>query len=327
MLDPYEYLARRRFPQAYQGFVPGQDDFTRRRQREFYASQATAYIEELRAKPAEELRTILLEEKNKETDETAERLRREEDARFFNRPAAQADFTHWSKAAYWTLEEAVALSFGKAPHVVNWKSIEAHLGVSPFVVSYRDLRDLANRAKHMGQLYDPVVPGIYLAWAGRMGAKIDPRLLDGVVANGSIVADWKTMFDAEQEAHRSTKATLAQQREELISWAKEQHTQALELGKSAVAERVSRIRELENQISQAAAKSERALSTRERTSLLTLVIGMAIKGYTYDPASPRNKAIPEIASDLNELGLSLDQDTVRKYLNEGKELLPRDKTE
>jgi hypothetical protein len=325
--DPFEYLARRRFPLAYQIFVPTRDNFTHRRQREFYASQAQAYIEELRAKSADELKTVLLEEKKKEAEETAERLRLEEGARFFNRSGARTDFIHWSRAAYWTLDEAIALSFGRDPRVVNWKSIEGHLGVSPFVESYRDLKDLADRAKHMGQLYDPVVPGIYLAWASRIGAKIDPRLLDGVVANGGTIADWKTMLDAEREAHQSTKATLTQQCEDLISWAKEQHAQALEIGKSAVSEKNSRISELEEQIALAAVKTERALSTRERTSLITLVIGMAIRGYAYNPAAARNGATSEIASDLNELGLNLDPDTIRKFLKEGTELLPRDKTE
>lgn len=136
--------------------MPVKSDLTRACQHDYYAERAAVYIEELRAKPAEEIGTLVSEERNKEAEETAARLRREEDARFFNRPGAQADYTHWSRAAYWTLEEAVALSFGKNPRVVNWKTIEFHLGVSPFVASYRDIRHLANRAKLLGQLCDPV---------------------------------------------------------------------------------------------------------------------------------------------------------------------------
>lgn len=251
----------------------------------------------------------------------------EEASRFFNRESAKADISHWSKAAYWTLEEAVALSFGRDPRIVNWKSIEAHVGVSPFVVSYRNLRDLAGRAKHMGHLYDPVVPGIYLAWASRMGAQIDPRLIEGVEASGGVVGDWKTMLDNEKEAHQATRALLVEQRDNLITWAKEQQANALEVGRSAVAEREARIRELEDQISEFAAKPERALSARERRSLLTLVIGMAVNGYAYDPAASKSSVAPEIASDLHKLGLSLDVDTIRKYLNESKELLARNQTE
>lgn len=325
--DPCEYLARRRFPQAYQSVLPPRDNLTKERQRDFYESQVAAYIVELRTKPPEDLAVLVSAERKKEAEEIAERLKQEEASRFFNRATAQADFSHWSKTAYWTLEEAVALSFGKSPRIVNWKTIETHVGVSPFVVSYRNLRDLAFRAKHMGQLYDPVVPGFYLAWALRMGVQIDPRLIEGVEANGGIVADWKMMFDNEREAHRATKDLLDQQRQELISWAKEEHTRALELGASAVAGRDARIRELEDQLSKLDSEPEQPLRTRERTSLLNLVIGMAVKGYGYKPAASKNSAIPEIASDLHELGLSLSEDTIRKYLNESKELLSGDQTE
>ena len=66
---------------------------------------------------------------------------------------------------------------------------------------------------------------------------------------------------------------------------------------------------------------------RERNSLLKLIIGMAIKGYTYDPKAGRTGIVREIASDLEQLGISLDDDTIRKYLSEAKELLPPAETE
>lgn len=325
--DPYEYLARRRYPSAFVVRDLASDDYTNRRKQEHYVSQAEAYMEELRTKPPEELKALLDEERKKEAAEAAERLREEEASRFFNRPDAQADFTHWSKAAYWTLEEAIALSFGRDPRRVNWKSIESHAGVSPFVRLYRDLRDLAHRAKVMGQLYDPVAPGFFLAWASRTGASIDPHLVECVIANGGIIDDWKTLFDAEKKAHQATIENFRQEHERTISWAKEQHARALEIGKAAAAERDMRIRELEGQLYELLEKPNRGLSTRERTSMIKLIIGMAIRGFGYDPAASRNKAIPEIAGDLDELGIGLDEDTIRKFLNEGKDLLPRDQTE
>ena len=49
----------------------------------------------------------------------------EDDQRqFFNQPRAAADFDYWSKMTHWTLDEAIALSFGKAPEVVNEKSLK-----------------------------------------------------------------------------------------------------------------------------------------------------------------------------------------------------------
>lgn len=69
--DPYEYLARKRVPQAYLEFMPVKIDLTRTRQHDYYAEQAAAYTEELRAKPAEEIGTLVSEERKKEAEETA----------------------------------------------------------------------------------------------------------------------------------------------------------------------------------------------------------------------------------------------------------------
>ena len=60
------------------------------------------------------------------------------------------------------------------------------------------------------------------------------------------------------------------------------------------------------------------LGPREKDSLLKLILGMAIKGYSFDPKATRSTQAQEIADDLLTLGLSLDVDTVRKYLNEAK---------
>lgn len=63
-----------------------------------------------------------------------------------------------------------------------------------------------------------------------------------------------------------------------------------------------------------APKPEKQLGTTEKNSLLKLVIGMAIKGYGYDVEAKRSDVPSEIAGDLVKLGLSIDVDTVRKYL-------------
>jgi hypothetical protein len=44
-------------------------------------------------------------------------IQHEEEARFFNQPNAKADFDYWSKAEHWSLDEAIALVFGKAPEL------------------------------------------------------------------------------------------------------------------------------------------------------------------------------------------------------------------
>ena len=82
-----------------------------------------------------------------------------------------------------------------------------------------------------------------------------------------------------------------------------------------------RIAELEATLN-AAPTAERGLLGKERESVLRLIIGMAVKGYGYDPTTTRSKMVAEITSDLTMAGVELTDDTVRKWLREAAELLP-----
>lgn len=48
----------------------------------------------------------------------------EEASAFCNQPNAKADFDHWSKMAYWTLEEGGALLLGREPKRVNSQTLK-----------------------------------------------------------------------------------------------------------------------------------------------------------------------------------------------------------
>ncbi len=69
-------------------------------------------------------------------------------------------------------------------------------------------------------------------------------------------------------------------------------------------------------------KNPKSLSDKERSSLLKMIIGMAIEGYRYDPTAKRGPTASEIASDLQLLGISLDEDTIRRWLKEAVQELP-----
>ena len=86
--------------------------------------------------------------------------------------------------------------------------------------------------------------------------------------------------------------------------------------------RTTALRDFEQTINGEPANADKPLTNIERDSLLKLVIGMAIKGYSYDPTAKKNSAVAEIAADLTLLGLQLGDDTIRKYLKQGNEHLP-----
>lgn len=62
------------------------------------------------------------------------------------------------------------------------------------------------------------------------------------------------------------------------------------------------------------AKAPRDLSSRERQSLLKMILGMAKAKYRYDPAARASETHQAIADDLAKQGLAIDVDTVRKWL-------------
>jgi hypothetical protein len=72
---------------------------------------------------------------------------------------------------------------------------------------------------------------------------------------------------------------------------------------------------------QAENRESKALSTKERQSLLTIISAMAVRGYSYNPSAGKNTATKEIADDIAHVGLSLDVDTVRKYVSEAGKLV------
>ena len=61
-----------------------------------------------------------------------------------------ADFAFWDRIAFWTVDEAIALSFGFDPNLANWGELLSR--DHPFTGLYENRRILALRAVEMGQL-------------------------------------------------------------------------------------------------------------------------------------------------------------------------------
>jgi hypothetical protein len=51
------------------------------------------------------------------------------------------------------------------------------------------------RALKWEQLYDPVLPGIFITWAKRTQIEFPPELEAAVAANGHVIEDWKSLYD------------------------------------------------------------------------------------------------------------------------------------
>lgn len=67
--------------------------------------------------------------------------------------------------------------------------------------------------------------------------------------------------------------------------------------------------------------TENNLHHKTRTSMLKLIAGMAVRGYSYDPKLRHNSAITDIETDLRLLNIPLSDDTIRRWVNEACELI------
>jgi hypothetical protein len=273
--DRVEYLVLRRFPSARAIEFPPSINAGRGRHSGASAETRKAladYRSELAGLSLQELIARYNAEQQRNYEEIAAKAEKDERERFFNQPYVAANFIHWSKMAHWTQDEAVALSFGKAPEHVNWQAISKYLQLSQFAVQYQQRRELAMRAAQWKQLYDPVLPGIFLAWAKGLEIEVPAALVEAVQKRGPI-RDWKSLYDELKTTHADREASwtaLGEAKDRTIV-AKDRVVAVLE----------ERVRNLEAQ--QTTQPPEKQLGARERESLLKVVIGMAVGGYSYDP--------------------------------------------
>lgn len=64
-------------------------------------------------------------------------------------------------------------------------------------------------------------------------------------------------------------------------------------------------------------------TTKERNTMLRLILGLACAGYGLDPEGARNPKAKEMREDLERVGIPLDDGTIKKYLDEAKRLHKR----
>jgi hypothetical protein len=122
-----------------------------------------------------------------------------------------------------------------------------------------------------------------------------------------------TLFDeTERAAHTAVSVATVQ----ALQAERDGARADLEKARANARTTATELSELRGERDSLAAMVDKPFPIRERDSLLKLVIGMAIKGYTHDPAASKSNAPKEIADDLASLGMPITDDTVRKYLKQ-----------
>lgn len=118
---------------------------------------------------------------------------------FFEQPDVQADFEHWGRAEYWTSDEAVAISFGKNPKVVNGETLKNHLGKAQFADDYYLRRDLVDRAIQSGRLPREMPPSDFVTWLQERSIPVPRGLADCLSATSSR-SSAKPLSDTERDS-------------------------------------------------------------------------------------------------------------------------------
>ena len=311
-LSDLEYLLKRRYP--LWGVPPmGQRHGTSAAEQ--LDREARAFQVELLCMSREGILALVDEEQSKEAKENQRRRELDEQGRFFNQLNAMADYDHYCQCTYWSLDEAIALSFGRQPTIVNWKSLSPFLEISDFAKAYALRRDLALRAVGAKQLTDPVYPSVFLSWARATGIPIVEELVRRAVASGISLQGWKDLYE-----------NLAEQAGKMAALLAQQATKVTEL-QSSLDESQRLITSLELKVSELVAQLssqpvDRPLGTQERENLELLAFLGAVKGYGYDPER-RTGAAAALAADTEKLVHRYSDDSIRTHLKSASQFIPR----
>lgn len=200
-------------------------------------------------------------------------------------PYLPADFEHWSKLSYWHPFEAACLSVGLGPILISNAS-QQELDCEPdtFELISKHLR-LANRAAEAEVLPAQATPREWLSWFTSRAIPVPDKLAENVASIPDLEKFGLVKLSPDQ-----TEAIL----------------EGIDFLKVAVSEDRS-------------TNLNASSSTKEIQSLEKLVITMALSGYGHDPYGSRSSTAKEIADDAAANGISINEDTVRKYLKRAAE--------
>lgn len=328
----FDYLISRKFP--FRRFLK-QPNFKNEAWRQSYAAEISLYQAELGAKTFDEVLALHRAEKGKELEAHRARLELEDKLRPHHGPQSKADYATWAEIPSWSLDEGIALSLDRDPRQVSARSLEPYTAASSFAQEFFRRQMIAMRVAADGGLQTPRTRStIFLRWMQKMAFDPPRGLVEAVEQRGPHAEDFddaltehslrfpapkilptNVNFRAALEANIQPIKALLSAKDEAIAQ-RDAELARLSAELAAVKER----KQDQTATRDIAAKDR--LSTAEKNSLLKLVIGLAVGGYAFDPNAGKSAVPPEIAADLEKLGIALDADTVRKYLREGATLLP-----
>lgn len=257
-----------------------------------------------------------------------------EAAYYYNKPGASADPDFWSRQLVWTIDEAIALSFGKNPEVVSAHTLRHQNNLtadSLFAREYFRRLRTASTFISVGQLQQECTPGEMIAWFRRAGFEFWPALADAVESNGHVIADWYSEYNRLADALETATAESQQ----LRTWNAEWQTAFVEIEARHEAALLE-LDKLKHEVSGATepvpvdlnASSGRdqdnqaTIDVRRLNSALTVLYGIAVTKFDYGGNSQLAKsAVPNIAGAVQQAGVQRSDKNIRSLLQEAESYL------
>lgn len=264
---------------------------------------AEAYRQELEGLADGAIASLAAEARQREAERDRARAEEVDAERPHSQPNAKGpDYDLWTKHAYWTVDEMVALALARDPAVVSWSLVKRELDRgSAFAKRYATLREIVGRAVATGQLNRTTGPLEFMEWADRLRVELPRGLSTAIkalqargVGEDGASGDGKGIQQAQADQVGDLKSTIGELTE-----------------KNRIL--TARVEELE--------AAHTSLGPRERESLLRIVLAVAIKKYGYDVNASKTPTVTNLARTLDEQNLSLHPDTIRSYLQEARSLL------
>jgi len=203
-----------------------------------------------------------------------------------------AESLKWASEAYWTVEEATALSFGKDPRVVNLGYVERAARPSEFAALFVSLHEQILDAQRRKELPTHLMPRVFIEWTKLSNVDFPNHLEEAVKTFESGVEKIRERNRVLEGELRATKKQIQQLQYQL------------DRSRASAASITNPVPRAPNPTAEAKIKQ----------SLLKMVLVMAIKGYEYRIGERRQSAAVDVMKDAELLGMTLDDRTIREHL-------------
>lgn len=241
--------------------------------------------------------------------------------RWYNRAENRADFRHWLKMPYWSVEEGLILLFGYNPRRVNFEDIKKY--DDPVCEHMRDGLELAKRSIQVEALLALNSPKAFVKWANDVEIAVPEKLLVGLAQQGQTVLSSKDVIEAKLDQIEKLKSIVATL-EDTISQQSETAKSLL----NTLDERKRIITALEHKLAEAdQIKSEKPTDPRYTKSLHKIIIAVVCDCYGYEVNSKKGAVISDIQNALATLDFEMSDDTIRGILKTSERHVPNTKGE